>query len=160
MRVLTVHHIRSHSKLWPTYTTVTTGLEMWGTSEFRNLKNPAISSTTTKERNIPEVICKVCLAGGRDHRRKPSEAFLIDEARPGQASESSSGPTHCKQRLMEGSNPGTHMNGCRQTHTYELLNVNDTHRCMHKGRKTHSHFSQFTFPAAYLDTGQSCCLEV
>lgn len=96
-------------------------LEITSTSEGRNLKNLATSTTT--ERNIPEVICKVRLAGGRDHRQKPSEVFLINGARPGQASESDSGPIHCKHSLMEGSNPGTHMNGWRQTHTYERLNV-------------------------------------
>lgn len=102
--------------------TVTTPLEITSTSEVRNLNNPAISTTTTKECNIPEVICKVRLAGGRDHSRKPSEVFLIDDPRPGQASESDSGPTHCKHSLMEDSNPGTHMHGCKQTH-FEHLNA-------------------------------------
>lgn len=111
----TVQHICSHSRqTFPQ-------LEITSTSEGRNLKNLATSTTT--ERNIPEAICKVCLAGGRDHRQKPSEVFLINEARPGQASESDSGPIHCKHSLMEGSNPGTHMNGWRQTHTYERFNV-------------------------------------
>lgn len=108
-------------------------LEITSTSEGSNLKNPDTSTTTTTERNIPEAICKVCLAGGRDHR-KPSEVILINEARPGKASESDSLPTHCKHSLMEGSNQGIHMNGWRQTHKYKQLNVH-THQYMHKGKR-------------------------
>lgn len=121
--------------------TVTTRLEITSTSEGRNVSNSVISTTTTEERNVPEVIRKVCLAGGRAHRRKLSEIFLIDEARSGQVPESDSGPTRCKQSLMEGSDPGTHMHGCTQSHTYKHLNARahtHTRQYTRKGGQTHS----------------------
>lgn len=121
-----MHHLCTWylSKCLQANMTLTLGREIASTSGGRNLGNPADSATTTRqERNIPEVICKLCLAGGSDHRQKPSEVFLIDEARPGQVSESDCGPACCKHSLMEGSDPGAHMHGCTRTHTCEHLNV-------------------------------------
>ena len=105
------------SKLWQTCMTMTRRLGITGTSEGRNVKNLTNSTTTTKECHVPEVLWKTCLEVGRDHRVRPSEVFLIDESRPDRASDSESGPTHSKHSLMEGSNPGRHTHGCRQTHT-------------------------------------------
>lgn len=157
------HHlcIWSLSKLWQSNMTMTIGLEITSTSKGRNVRNPVNSATTTREeRNIPEVICKLCLAGGRDHRQEPSEVFLIDEARPGQVSGRDCGPVCCKHSLMEASNPGTHMRGCTQTHIRALTCAHTrTHCSICEKVGKHSLFSQFTFPAAYLDEGQSCSLE-
>lgn len=77
--------------------------------------------------------------------------------RPGQAKRQRAtvAPTHCKHSLMEGSNPGTHMNGCSRTHTYERLKAHTPVRAQ-RWRNTSS---QFTFPAACPDAGQSCSLE-
>lgn len=90
------------------------------TSGGRNLENLADPTTTTAERNIPEVISEGRLTSFRDHRLRPCDDRLINGAGPGQASKNNSGPTDCKHSLMEGS----HMNGWRQT---QELNVHGTH---------------------------------
>lgn len=122
-----VHHICSCSKLRQTFP----ALAIASTSEDRNLRNLATSTTT--ERKIPEVICEVRLAGSMDRRQNLSEVSLSNGAGPGQTSESDSGPTHCKHSLMEGS--GAHMNGRKQTHTYERLQEDPPrHTLVHSGR--------------------------
>lgn len=105
------------SILWQICKTVTAQLEITSTSEGQECEeqNSAISQKSG---------CTICLP---DVRTQRGSHPVIDDGRPDQA-ERACDPTHCKHSLMEGSNPASHMHGCRQTDTCSVRKYMCTHK--------------------------------